>query len=115
VNDSTDVIRRMKIEYHFKKFFINYPLLGAFVYYTELWKTLSFYIIIILNMMNLVSFTAENNNDRLYAPRFCGLSTETTDMLYSFFGVLQILFAIFINCTVISKKVIYHYELVFGD
>jgi len=35
VNNSTDLIRRMKIEYQFKKFFINYPLIGVFVYHTE--------------------------------------------------------------------------------
>jgi hypothetical protein len=37
ITESTDVIRRMKIEYQFKKFFVNYPFVGAFVYYTDLW------------------------------------------------------------------------------
>lgn len=35
VNNSTDLIRKMKIEYQFKKFFINYPFIGALVYHTE--------------------------------------------------------------------------------
>ena len=56
ITDSVDLIRRMKIEYEFKKFFINYPMVGAFVHYTELWKSFSFYTIIILNLMNLYSF-----------------------------------------------------------
>lgn len=72
VTNSTDLIRRMRIEYEFKKFFVNYPLIGPFVYYTELWKTFAFYSILILNVMNLYSFTAENNNDRLYSPMLFG-------------------------------------------
>ena len=50
IADSVDLIRRMKIEYHFKKFFINYPLINSFVYHTELWKSLSFYNIMLLNV-----------------------------------------------------------------
>lgn len=60
----------MKIEYHFKKFFINYPFIGAFVYYTELWSALSFYIIVILNLMNLYSYTAQDDNGRMNMPMF---------------------------------------------
>lgn len=87
VETSTDLIRRMKIEYQFKKFFINYPLIGALVYHTELWKTLSYYTILILNIMNLYSFTAENGNDRLFAPVLFGsVSTTATDAIYHFFG-----------------------------
>lgn len=65
ITQSKDMTRRMKIEYHFKKFFVNYPFIGAFVYYTELWQTISFYIIIILNFMNLYSFTGKDGLDRL--------------------------------------------------
>lgn len=72
VSNSTDLIRRMKIEYEFKKFFVNYPFIGAFVYYTELWKSLAYYSILILNFMNLYSFTAANDNDRLYQPVLLG-------------------------------------------
>ena len=77
INDSIDLIRKMKIEYQFKKFFINYSLVGAFVYYTELWKTFSFYTILVLNLMNLYSFHAINDNDRLDEPKlFNVLSTS---------------------------------------
>ncbi len=72
VETSTDLIRRMKIEYQFKKFFSIYPFIGALVYHTELWKTLAYYTILILNIMNLYSFTAENENDRLYEPKLFG-------------------------------------------
>jgi len=70
VKDSPDLINRMKIEYEFKKYFIDYPLIGPFMLYTELWKTLSFYSIVILNLINLYSFTGKNGNDRLYSPMF---------------------------------------------
>ena len=115
VNESTDLIRRMKIEYEFKKFFINYPFIGPFVYYTELWKNLAFFSTLVLNFMNLYSFTAASENSRLYSPRLFGLSVESTNSLYLLIGVLQIMFAIFIDCTIISKRVIYHYQLIFVD
>lgn len=89
ITDSTDLIRRMKIEYHFKKFFINQPLIGAFMHYTELWKTFSFYIIIILNIMNICSYTAENGNDRMNNPiLFHTFSSSTTMSIYQFLGML---------------------------
>lgn len=110
VDTSTDLIRRMKIEYQFKKFFINQPFIGALVYHTELWKTLAFYTILVLNVMNLYSFTAANGNDRLYAPRLFGeASRESTEALYTVIGLCQIVFAVFIDVTVVSKRAIYHY------
>lgn len=112
INDSIDLIRKMKIEYQFKKFFINYSFVAAFVYYTELWKTFSFYTILILNAMNLYSFHAVDGNDRMESPKlFNMLSTETTQGIYGFFGFLQIIFALCIDVTIISKRLIYHYEL----
>eukprot|EP00347_Sterkiella_histriomuscorum_P006717 403351704 len=112
---STDLIRRMKIEYEFKKFFIEYPLIGELVYHTEQWKQIAFYIILTLNIMNLYSFSAINEHDRLYSPAFYGYSTEFTEFLYLVFGTIQIILSILINFTVISKRAIYHYHLVFSN
>lgn len=114
INDSIDLIRKMKIEYQFKKFFINYYFMGAFVYYTELWKTFSFYTILILNMMNLYSFHAVDGNDRMDAPKlFNVLSVSATQSVYAFFGFFQIIFALCIDITIISKRLKYHYELTY--
>lgn len=74
VDTSTDLIRRMKIEYQFKKFFFGYPIIGELVYHTELWKTFAFYTILSLNIMNLYSFSAANDHDRLFNPVFWNFS-----------------------------------------
>jgi hypothetical protein len=113
INDSIDLIRKMKIEYLFKKFFIGKPLLGPLTYYTELWKTFSFYTIIILNLMNLYSFHNVAGNHRMEAPTlFNTLSISSTLAIYSILGLLQIIFALCIDVTIITKRVIYHYELI---
>mmetsp|Transcript_19458 Transcript_19458/g.14133 ORF Transcript_19458/g.14133 Transcript_19458/m.14133 type:complete len:174 (-) Transcript_19458:1330-1851(-) len=112
INDSVDLIRKMKIEYQFKKFFNDYALLAPFVYHTELWKTCSFYTILTLNLMNLYSFTATEGNDRLHdAKLFHVLSPNATDHLYALLGFFQIIFALCIDVTIVSKRLIYHYQL----
>mmetsp|Transcript_39530 Transcript_39530/g.38008 ORF Transcript_39530/g.38008 Transcript_39530/m.38008 type:complete len:179 (+) Transcript_39530:2872-3408(+) len=112
INDSVDLIRKMKIEYQFKKFFFDYALLAPFVFHTELWKSLSFYTILTLNLMNLYSFTASEGNDRMYdAKLFHYFSPKTTDKIYAFLGFFQIIFAMCIDVTIVSKRIIYHYQL----
>ena len=110
VQNSTDVIRKMKIEYDFKKFFTKYPIIDAFVIETELWAKLAFYTAIILNILNLYSFT-DRFKGHLNEPRFYHRWTpEATKLLFDIFGILLIFFTFLIDLTTISKRVLYHYQ-----
>ena len=40
------------------------------------------------------------------------LDVKTTKALFHFFGALQIILALCINVTVLPKRIIYHYEVV---
>lgn len=97
----------MKIEYNFKKFFTKSPIIGAFVYHTDLWQTLAFYTIIILNLINLYSFT-DKHKKRMTEPIFYHrLSYEKTKIIYHTFGIALIFFTFWMVLTIISKRVIY--------
>ena len=104
-----DLIRKAKIEYEYKKFFINMPFFGPMVFYTELWKTLSFYLTIILNLMALLSFNGYGGADRLMnATLFDSATVAQTNSLFDFCGSLQFMFSLFIFIAVFFKRIKYN-------
>lgn len=53
------LIDRLRGEYKFKKFFSRYGLLGVVLFYSNLWKTLGYYLTLIINFSIFVSYTSE--------------------------------------------------------
>lgn len=109
-------MKKLRTEYKFKKFFINYPLLGAFVYFIDLWKTLAFYNILVLNFFNILSFSRDLNDPdmALNNPKFSELLGESgTNRVYSTLGTMQIVFSMIIVISEVFNKIPDHVSKVF--
>ncbi len=59
IEQGDSLIDKLRGEYHFKKFFSHYGLLGTVLFYSNLWKTIGYYTTLLVNFCIFVSYTNE--------------------------------------------------------
>ncbi len=107
------LIDRLRGEYKFKKFFQRYGLVGVVLFYSNLWKTLGYYMALLLNFCIFVSYTSELETGRFEPRLFLSVPTFWTEVVFDFLGFMMVSLAVSGNFLLLSNRLPEHIDNVF--